>query len=186
VLLLVGLGNPTKEYMQNRHNVGYMVLDQLAAAYALAPYKNKFSGKFTSGFIATQKIILFKPATYMNNSGICLRDLVNFYQIKLDNIIVFHDDLDLPVAKMKLKKAGGSAGHNGIKSIDQHVGGDYWRLRIGIGHPIYKEQVASYVLSDFNAPEKEMINQSINLISNHVTELFGANRNLFMDKIYGI
>ncbi len=186
MLLLVGLGNPTKEYMHNRHNVGYMIIDQLVAAYDFSPYKNKFSGKFTSGFIATHKIILFKPATYMNNSGICLRDLVNFYQIKLEDIIVFHDDLDLPVAKIKLKKAGGSAGHNGIKSIDQHLGNQYWRLRIGIARPIYKEQVASYVLSDFNAQEKEIINQSINLISTNITELFGVNRNLFMDKIYGI
>lgn len=153
--LIVGLGNPGAEYRFNRHNVGFLMVDILHQAYGTSDFqKNKWHGYMAEGSIAGQKILFLKPQTYMNLSGPAVSGPSNFYKIPLDKVIVIHDELDIPPADIRVKKGGGNGGHNGLKSIDAHLGKDYWRLRIGIGHPGVKDMVSGYVLS--NLPQKEL------------------------------
>lgn len=153
--LIVGLGNPGTEYRFHRHNVGFLMLDILHQAYGTSEFhKNKWQGLMAEGSIEGQKVSFLKPQTYMNLSGSAVSGAANFYKIPLDHIIVLHDELDIPPADIRLKKGGGNGGHNGLKSIDAHLGKDYWRLRIGIGHPGVKDMVSGYVLS--NLPQKEL------------------------------
>ncbi len=153
--LIVGLGNPGTEYRFHRHNVGFLMVDILHQAYGTSDFqKNKWQGLMAEASINGQKVLFLKPQTYMNLSGPAVSGSANFYKIPLDRIIVIHDDLDIPPADIRIKKGGGNGGHNGLKSIDAHLGKDYWRVRIGIGHPGIKEMVSGYVLS--NLPQKEL------------------------------
>lgn len=153
--LIVGLGNPGAEYRFHRHNIGFLMLDILHQAYGNTDFqKNKWQGLMAEGKIAGNKVLFIKPQTYMNLSGPAVSGPANFYKIPLDRIIVIHDDLDLHPANIRIKKGGGHGGHNGLKSIDAHLGKDYWRLRIGIGHPGIKNMVSGYVLN--NIPQKEL------------------------------
>jgi len=147
--LFVGLGNPGKKYTNNRHNIGFMALNQIANDHSFSPWKNKFQGQITDGKLGDEKVILLKPETFMNLSGQSVSETIKFYKIKIEDIIVFHDELDLAPAKLRVKISGGHAGHNGLRSIHQHIGADYHRVRMGIGHPGHKDRVANYVLSDF-------------------------------------
>ncbi len=146
--LFVGLGNPGEKYSRNRHNIGFMVLDHLAGG-GFAPWKAKFQGRITEGRIGAEKVVLLKPETFMNLSGQAVGEAMRYYKLTPDDITVFHDELDLAPGKIKLKTGGGHAGHNGLRSLHQHIGPDYTRLRIGIGHPGHKDKVARYVLHDF-------------------------------------
>lgn len=153
--LIVGLGNPGTEYRFNRHNVGFLMADILHQTYGTSDFqKNKWQGLMAEGSINGHKVLFLKPQTYMNLSGPAVSGPANFYKIPLENIIVIHDELDIPPADVRVKKGGGNGGHNGLKSIDAHLGKDYWRLRIGIGHPGVKAMVSGYVLS--NLPQKEL------------------------------
>ncbi|MCP5322390.1 MAG: aminoacyl-tRNA hydrolase [Candidatus Paracaedibacteraceae bacterium] len=153
--LIVGLGNPGTEYRFHRHNAGFLMVDILHQAYGSSDFqKNKWQGLMAEGNIKDTKVLFIKPQTYMNLSGPAVSGPANFYKIPLDRIIVIHDDLDLPPANTRIKKGGGHGGHNGLKSIDAHLGKDYWRLRIGIGHPGIKDLVSGYVLN--NIPQKEL------------------------------
>lgn len=152
--LLVGLGNPGAKYEGNRHNVGFMLADEIARDYSFSSWSSKFSGELCEGTIADEKVLLLKPQTFMNESGRSVGEALRFYKIPPEKMLVMYDELDLLFAKIRIKKAGGSGGHNGIKSIDAHAGQDYWRLRIGIDHPGDKHRVSNYVLSDFNKEEK--------------------------------
>jgi len=156
VTLIVGLGNPGKEYAQTRHNIGFMVLDAIAAKYSKTEIsKTSFQGElFKSG-----SLLFLKPSTFMNLSGKSVQAVYNFY--KVENVIVIHDDLDLAFGALRFKKGGGSGGHNGIKSIDEYIGANYLRVRMGIGKPLHKSQVASFVLEEFNKLEKEHLNDWI-------------------------
>jgi PTH1 family peptidyl-tRNA hydrolase len=161
MFLLVGLGNPGPEYALTRHNIGFMLVDALAGA---ARFSSKFHGETASLSIENEKIILLKPMTYMNLSGKSVQAAMAFYKIAPENIIVFHDELDLPLGKIRIKQGGGANGHNGLKDIDQMIGPDYWRVRLGIGHPGMKEQVHGHVLSRFSGEEQaqvEKVNQSL-------------------------
>lgn len=156
MFLLVGLGNPGDRYAHNRHNIGFMAMDELHRAYSFAPWRKKFQGEVSEGQIAgvADKIILLKPQTFMNLSGGSVQAALQFYKIPLENVFVFHDELDVAPAKVKIKQGGGAGGHNGLKSIDEHCGPNYWRVRLGIGHPDPQapdksEIVSNYVLSDF-------------------------------------
>ena len=146
--LFVGLGNPGKKYTNNRHNIGFMALNQIASDHSFSPWKNKFQGQITDGKLGDEKVILLKPETFMNLSGQSVSETIKFYKIKIEDIIVFHDELDLAPAKLRVKISGGHAGHNGLRSIHQHIGADYHRVRMGVGHPGHKDRVANYVLSD--------------------------------------
>ena len=147
--LLIGLGNPGKKYELNRHNLGFMALDEIAIQLKATQWSDKFGGLYAK----TEAAHLFKPMSFMNNSGIPAGQLCSFFKIDIDNVYVFHDELDIELGKVKIKQAGGDGGHNGIKSLDAHMGKNYWRVRLGIGHPGIKEMVHSHVLSDF-APEE--------------------------------
>lgn len=147
--LLVGLGNPGAGYAGNRHNIGFMAADVIALRYRCGPWKAKFQGRLAEGTVGDHRILLLKPDTYMNLSGQSVGEVVRFYKIPLDRVIVFHDDLDLPPGKVRVKTGGGSGGHNGLKSLDATLGPDYRRVRLGIGHPGAKELVHGYVLHDF-------------------------------------
>jgi PTH1 family peptidyl-tRNA hydrolase len=160
--LLVGLGNPGSEYAATRHNIGFIAIDALAGA---ASFSSKFHGLSASHTIEGQKVILLKPQTFMNLSGKSVQAAMAFYKIPPENVIVLHDELDLPLGKIRIKQGGGANGHNGLKDIDQAVGNDYWRIRLGIGHPGMKEQVHSHVLSKFSAQEMVEVEKVLKAVS---------------------
>jgi PTH1 family peptidyl-tRNA hydrolase len=160
--LIVGLGNPGSEYKNNRHNIGFMAIDEIADRYSIAPFKNKFNGQIAQGVIEGKKVYLLKPQTYMNKSGTSVQAAAKFYSIAPENIFVFYDELDLPLGKSRVKKGGGSGGHNGVKSLDAHLPNpEYWRARLGIGHPGDKAKVHGYVLSDFAKSERKTLEEFI-------------------------
>ena len=148
-----GLGNPGPRYALNRHNVGFMALDVIAEMHGFLDVQKKFSGWVQEGRIGTEKILLLKPATYMNESGRSVGEALRFYKLGLDALTVFHDELDLAPNKVKVKRGGGTAGHNGLRSIDQHLGAEFRRVRIGIGHPGHKERVTGHVLGNYAKTE---------------------------------
>ena len=154
MLLFVGLGNPTPDSENNRHNVGFKIIDSINKKFGLSKQKPKFKGLLTTGNVAEQKVYAIKPLTFMNNSGICIRELIEYFKIDAEDVIVFHDDLDVEFGKIKAKFGGSSAGHNGIASIDKFIGKEYSRVRIGIGKPENKLSVSDYVLNDFNEDEQ--------------------------------
>jgi peptidyl-tRNA hydrolase, PTH1 family len=151
--LLVGLGNPGAQYAGNRHNIGFMVMDEIARIHNAAPWRKRFHGEASEAVIDGERVLLLKPLTYMNDSGRSVADAQRFYKVALDDIVVLHDELDLPPAKLRIKKGGGNAGHNGLRSITAHCTNEYRRVRLGIGHPGDKARVHSYVLSDFAKAE---------------------------------
>ncbi len=183
MLLLVGLGNIGDQYKNNRHNLGFMLIDYLADHYRASSFKSKFNGLVADVTISGQKILLFKPSTYMNDSGRAVGALAKFYQIDSDDIIVFHDELDLPLAKVRVKRGGGSGGHNGLKSIDNHLGKGYLRVRMGIDHPGDKDLVANYVLHNFSGQEQKIINSLLELMCANIDLLVNKNNDLFMTKL---
>ena len=153
MLLFVGLGNPTPDSENNRHNVGFKIIDSINKEFGLSKQKPKFKGLLTTGNIGKEKVYAIKPLTFMNNSGVCIRELIEYFKIDVENVIVFHDDLDVEFGKIKAKFGGSSAGHNGIASIDKFIGKDYSRVRIGIGKPESSIEVADYVLQNFDDDE---------------------------------
>ena len=154
MILLVGLGNPTPNSQDNRHNIGFKIIDAVNKKFSLSKQKPKFKGLLTTGNISNKKIYAIKPLTFMNNSGICIRELIEYFRIGVEDVIVFHDDLDIDFGKIKAKLGGSSAGHNGIASIDKFIGKEYSRVRVGIGKPETKISVSDYVLNNFNDEEK--------------------------------
>ncbi|MGQ7829036.1 aminoacyl-tRNA hydrolase [Altererythrobacter sp. Z27] len=150
-----GLGNPGPKYGMNRHNVGFMALDVIADMHEFGPVQKKFQGWAQEGRIGTQKILLLKPATFMNESGRSVAEALRFYKLGTDALTVFHDELDLAPFKVKVKQGGGTAGHNGLRSIDQHLGPEFRRVRIGIGHPGHKDRVTGYVLGNYAKSEQD-------------------------------
>ncbi len=153
--LWVGLGNPGPQYALHRHNVGFMALDTIAEVHSFGTVQKKFQGWAQDGRIGTQRIILLKPATFMNESGRAVSEALRFYKLGPDALTVFHDELDLAPFKVKVKQGGGHAGHNGLRSIDQHIGPDFRRVRLGIGHPGHKDRVTGYVLGNFAKAEQD-------------------------------
>ncbi|MTD95670.1 aminoacyl-tRNA hydrolase [Hyphomicrobium sp. xq] len=147
--LFVGLGNPGAQYARHRHNVGYVALDRIAAAHGLGPWRKRFQGETAEGTLGGERVVLLKPTTYMNDSGRSVGEAARFLKIPVEDIYVFHDEIDLAPAKLKVKAGGGNAGHNGLRSLTAHLGNEYNRVRIGVGHPGAKDAVAHYVLRDF-------------------------------------
>ena len=144
--LFVGLGNPGAKYQGHRHNIGFVVVDEIARRHGFAPWRRRFQGETAEGTLERERVILLKPTTYMNDSGQSVGEAKNFFKLDLGDIVVFHDELDLPPAKLRVKIGGGNAGHNGLRSIDAHVGNAFRRVRIGIGHPGHKDRVTPWVL----------------------------------------
>jgi PTH1 family peptidyl-tRNA hydrolase len=182
--LLVGLGNPGDKYANNRHNIGFMAVDAIAVEHSFPLYKKKFQGFASEGTINGEKVILLKPQTYMNNSGQSVGEAAKFYKIPLDKIAVFHDELDLAAGKIRTKKGGGNAGHNGLRSMDSHLNSnDYWRIRMGIGHPGDKAMVHNHVLGDFSKNESIWLEDLINSTARHVSLFLQGKDNEFMSKV---
>jgi len=183
MLLFVGLGNPTPNSHNNRHNIGFKIVDAINQKFGLSKQKPKFKGLLTTGNIGEEKVYAIKPLTFMNNSGICIRELLEYFKIDAKNVIVFHDDLDIEFGKIKAKFGGSSAGHNGIESIDKFIGKDYSRVRIGIGKPDSKTSVSDYVLNDFNEDEKQNLEKLIINIINSISILIDNKLDLFSSTV---
>ncbi len=168
--LFVGLGNPGREYKSNRHNAGFMALDAVQDGFPVfGAYRSKFQGQVSEGRLGNQKILLLKPETYMNNSGQSVKAAAQFYKIETENIIVFHDELDIDSGAVRIKQGGGNAGHNGLKSMQAHLGtADFWRVRIGIGRPSHKGAVSDYVLDNFSKEEHKYLDPLIEFMGNKV------------------
>lgn len=182
--LLVGLGNPGDKYSDNRHNIGFMAVDAIAREYNFPPFKAKYNGLLSEGRIGDDKVAILKPETFMNDSGKSVGAAARFYKIPPNHIMVFHDELDLTPAKIRVKIGGGNAGHNGLRSIDAHLGTpDYGRVRLGIGHPGDKDRVHGYVLGDFSASEREWLFDYLTAISKNVSLLMAGKDNDFMSKV---
>ncbi|WP_075520023.1 aminoacyl-tRNA hydrolase [Candidatus Pelagibacter communis] len=183
MFLFVGLGNPTPNSENNRHNIGFKIIDAINSKFKLSKQKPKFKGLLTTGNINEKKVYAIKPLTFMNNSGICIRELIEYFKIQAENIIVFHDDLDIDFGKIKTKFGGSSAGHNGIESIDKFIGKDYSRVRIGIGKPNDKIAVSDYVLKDFDDDEKQQLETLKNNITENLAILIDKKLDLFSSTV---
>ena len=183
MFLFVGLGNPTPNSENNRHNIGFKIIDAINRKFNLSKQKPKFKGLLTTGNINEKKIYAIKPLTFMNNSGICIRELIEYFKIDAQNVIVFHDDLDIDFGKIKTKFGGSSAGHNGIESIDRFIGKDYSRVRIGIGKPKTKIAVTDYVLKDFDEDEKEELKKITDSIIESLSILLDKKLDLFSSAV---
>ena len=183
MLLFVGLGNPTRDSKDNRHNIGFKIIDAINQKFSLSKQKPKFKGLLTTGNINEKKVYAIKPLTFMNNSGICIRELMEYFKISSEEIIVFHDDLDIDFGKIKAKFGGSSAGHNGIESIDKFIGKDYSRVRIGIGKPKTKAAVTDHVLKDFDEDEKIELEKITNNIIDSISILLDKKLDLFSSTV---
>ena len=181
--LLVGLGNPGLVYSENRHNLGFMVVDEIHRRYDFAPYRLKFDGELSEGEIGDAKVLLLKPTTFMNESGKCVGAAARFYKIAPDKLIVLHDEIDLAPGKVRVKIGGGMAGHNGLKSIGQHFGQEFWRVRIGIGHPGEKDLVTGHVLRDFAPTDRNWVSKIIDVIADAIPLLILGKDTEFMAKV---
>lgn len=182
--LLVGLGNPGSKYQGNRHNIGFMVLDEMARRHGFSPWRRRFQGETADGTIGGDRVTLLKPLTYMNESGRAVQDAVSFFKLGLADITVMHDEIELPAAKMRVKVGGGIAGHNGLRSVSAHVGNDYRRVRIGVGHPGAKELVHSHVLNDFAKAERPWVEAMLDAIVDHADLLIGGRDAQFQNKVH--
>jgi|TARA_B100000787_G_C16159845_1_gene280833 PTH1 family peptidyl-tRNA hydrolase len=186
MLLFVGLGNPTPNSENNRHNIGFKMIDAINKKFGLSKQKPKFKGLLTTGNIDDKKVYAIKPLTFMNNSGICIRELIEYFKMSAEDVIVFHDDLDIDFGKIKTKFGGSSAGHNGIESIDKFIGKEYSRVRIGIGKPKIpkaKDAVADHVLKDFDDEEKIELEKITTNIVNSLSILIDKKLDLFSSTI---
>ncbi|MCC7251686.1 aminoacyl-tRNA hydrolase [Hyphomicrobium sp.] len=181
--LFVGLGNPGSEYSANRHNVGFMAVDAVARTQGFGPWKRKFQGLAADGEIAGEKVLLLKPQTYMNESGRSVGEAVRFLKIADEDIVVFYDEIDLAPGKLKVKTGGGNAGHNGLRSISAHLGNDYVRVRIGVGHPGVKELVARWVLSDFAKADREWLEPLLEAIAEAAPRLARNDQSRFLTDV---
>ncbi|WP_379550332.1 aminoacyl-tRNA hydrolase [Erythrobacter sp. W53] len=178
-----GLGNPGQQYAMHRHNVGFMVLDVIADIYGFGPEQKKFSGWLREGRIGSEKIMLLKPATFMNESGRSVGEAMRFYKLEMDALTVFHDELDLAPFKVKVKQGGGTAGHNGLRSIDKHLGKEFRRVRLGIGHPGHKDRVSGYVLGNFAKAEQDDLIAMLGAVAAEAGWLAEGNAPRFMSEI---
>ena len=181
--LWVGLGNPGAKYAANRHNIGFMAVDRIAADHGFAPWKKAFQGHVSEGRFGSTRVILLKPETFMNLSGQSVRAAADFYKIPVAAITVFHDELDLAPGKLRLKQGGGHAGHNGLRSIHQHMGEAYARVRLGIGHPGDKDRVAGYVLSDFAKAEAAWLDDLMRGLSDGAAALAAGDGAKFLNAV---
>lgn len=184
MLLFVGLGNPGRAYARNRHNIGFMAVDAIASTHRASPFRQRFKGLASEASLGGDRIILLKPETFMNESGRAVGEAMRFYKITLSDVVVFHDELDLPPARLRIKIGGGNAGHNGLRSISENIGNDYRRVRIGIGHPGDKDRVHGYVLSDFGKTETAWVDEICGAIAKNAVLLVQGDDASFQNKIH--
>ena len=181
--LFVGLGNPGAKYAGNRHNIGFMALERIAEDHGFGPWKGKFQGSITEGRLGHEKVLLLRPETFMNLSGQSVGEAMRFYKLTPEDVTVFHDELDLAPGKCRVKQGGGHAGHNGLRSIHQHIGPDYGRVRLGIGHPGNKNAVAGYVLRDFAKADQDWLDDLLRGLSDGAPYLANGDTGKFMNAV---
>jgi PTH1 family peptidyl-tRNA hydrolase len=182
--LFVGLGNPGAKYQGNRHNIGFMVIDEIARRHGFSPWRRRFQGETADGTLDGERVTLLKPLTYMNESGRAVQEAQNFFKLGVGDITVFHDEIELPDAKLRVKVGGGIAGHNGLRSISAHVGNDYRRVRLGVGHPGVKEMVHGHVLSDFAKADRPWVEAMIEAVATNVGLLAMDRDSAFQNKVH--
>ncbi len=181
--LLVGLGNPGQRYAQTRHNIGFMAVDDFVRRHSFGPWRTRFQGLMAEGRLAGDKLLALKPQTFMNLSGQSVGEVVRFFKLTGDEVFVVYDEIDLTPGKVKVKKAGGAGGHNGIRSIDAAIGPDYWRVRLGVGHPGHKDLVHGYVLSDFAKAEQPLRDKVIDQVAGELPTLIAGDSLAFMSHV---
>lgn len=181
--LVVGLGNPGEKYVRNRHNIGFMAADEIVRRHSFSAYRAKFQGELAEGKIGGEKVLVLKPQTFMNDSGRSIREAVTFYKIFPEDVIVLHDELDLAPGKLRVKRGGGHAGHNGLRSIHAHIGEDYVRVRLGIGHPGHKDRVTGHVLKDFAKADQDWIAPQLDAVAENLDLLFDGRDSDFMTRV---
>ena len=182
-LLLVGLGNPGAKYAGNRHNIGFMAVDAIAGRYRLAGGRSRFHGEIATGRIDDREVLALKPTTFMNDSGVAVGEAARFHKILPQDVFVFHDELDLAAGKLRVKRGGGAAGHNGLRSIDAHFANDYWRVRLGIGHPGDRRRVLGHVLDDFDAADRRWLGPLLDAVADFVPLLLAGDGPGFASKV---
>jgi len=184
MLLLVGLGNPGARYVGNRHNIGFMAVQQIAKRHGIGPWRRRFQGVACEGPLGGERALLLLPGTYMNESGCAVAEAAHFYKLLSADVIVFHDEIDLPPGKVRVKVGGGVAGHNGLRSISDHIGNDYRRVRIGVGHPGNKDLVQHYVLSDFAKSDRGWVEALIGILADDAGLLAQGKDASFQNKVH--
>ena len=184
MLLLVGLGNPGARYAGNRHNVGFMAVQAIAKRHGIGPWRRRFAGVACEGPLGGERALLLLPGTFMNDSGRAVAEAAHFYKLTVGDVIVVHDEIDLPPGKLRVKTGGGIAGHNGLRSISEHIGNDYRRVRIGVGHPGNKDLVHAYVLNDFAKSERPWVEALVGIIADNVELLARAADATFQNKVH--
>lgn len=184
MLLCVGLGNPGQKYSGNRHNIGFMAIDRIAARHNFPPFKNKFQGQLSETTLNGEKVQLLKPETFMNESGKSVAEATRLYKLPPQNIIVFYDELDLTPGKLRMKTGGGLAGHNGLKSLKAHIGADFRRARLGIGHPGHKDQVLGHVLKDFSTADSKWLPFFLDALAEHAPLLFSGEDATYQNRVH--
>ncbi|WP_431201270.1 aminoacyl-tRNA hydrolase [Bradyrhizobium betae] len=182
--LFVGLGNPGAKYARNRHNIGFMAVDEIARRHGFAPWRRRFQGETSEGGLGTERVILLKPTTYMNDSGRSVQEAAGFFKIAPGDVTVFHDELELPPGKVRVKIGGGIAGHNGLRSISAHIGNDYRRVRLGIGHPGVKELVHGHVLSDFAKADNDWVATLCDAVAEHAALIARGTDATFANRVH--
>lgn len=183
MLLLVGLGNPGTDYARNRHNIGFMAVDEIVHRHAFRPFRTRFQGALTEGNIGPDKVLALKPMTYMNESGRSVHAAMTFYKLTPKDVVVFHDELDLAAGKIRVKRGGGHGGHNGLRSLHAHIGPDYGRVRLGIGHPGNKEQVVGHVLKDFAKADQDWLDKLLPVMAKEIECLIKGDDPGFMTRV---
>ena len=184
MLLFVGLGNPGQEYSRNRHNIGFMAVEEICRRHGFTPWRRKFQGAIADGVLSGEKILALKPLTYMNESGRSVGEAMRFYQLEPKAVFVFHDELDLLAGKLRVKTGGGTAGHNGIRSIGAHIGGDFHRVRLGIGHPGERHRVHGHVLGDFVKADAAWLRPFLDAIAENASLLAAGDAANFQNRVH--
>ncbi len=184
MLIIAGLGNPGSKYAGHRHNIGFMTADEIHRRYSFSPWRMRFQAMTAEAQIDGEKVLLIKPTTFMNESGRAVGEVVRFFKVEPGDVVVIYDELDLPPGKMRMKRGGGAGGHNGIRSIDAHLGKDYRRMRLGIGHPGDKARVSGHVLGDFARSDREWLDNLLPVIADNVPLLVAGDDSSFMNKVH--
>ena len=183
MLIFAGLGNPGPKYAGNRHNIGFMAVDRIAEDHGFESWRGKFQSSISEGRLGSEKVLLIKPETFMNTSGQPVGEAMRFYKLDPQDVMVFHDELDLAQGKCRVKQGGGHAGHNGLRSLHQHIGESYGRVRLGIGHPGHKDRVSGYVLSDFAKSEQDWLDDLLRGISDGAADLAAGRNDKFLNAV---
>jgi len=183
MLLLVGLGNPGPEYARNRHNIGFMALDEIARRHGFGPWRRRFQGLASEGAVGGLKALALEPQTYMNESGRSVGEALRYFKLPLDQVYVLHDEIDLAAGKLRVKLGGGAAGHNGLRSLDRHIGPGYWRLRLGVGHPGDKARVKGHVLRNFAKEDEAWLDKLVTAVAEELPLLLGGDAGAFMSRV---